>query len=120
MTNDTINSMIINWDVCTNKFNGDEKFLKQILAVMDDELKKNKGVIKKAYHEMDKEKLSSELHRIRGALSYLRLPELEQAFKEFHTQVKSPIIDKRLLVDAHDDVQKAIENFHLEWGSINS
>jgi len=48
---------------------------------MAEELKKTKGILDKAYAEKDTEALRFELHRTRGALAYVKLPQLTEAFE---------------------------------------
>ena len=87
----------------------------ELLSMMTEELKKTKSSLDKAYTEKDTEALRFELHRIRGACAYVKLPQLAEALKLFHEAVKEVPQDPQKLEKTYADVQQAIENFWNAW-----
>jgi two-component system aerobic respiration control sensor histidine kinase ArcB len=59
------------------------------LSLLDGELRATKQILTESYHHKDTKALREELHKIRGSLTYLSLPELTVTLKTFHEAVKA-------------------------------
>jgi PAS domain S-box-containing protein len=92
----------------------DENLLQEYLSLMSGELKVTKKILIDAFKANDTKALRAELHRTRGALTYLVLPEMNHTMKAFHDAVRAKpqdpkLIDKtyRAAIDAIDHFQQA-------------
>jgi len=106
---------IIDWDACVRMCNGDPEFTRKMLSMLDDDLNNVKVVLAKAYAKRDTKSLREELHRCRGGVCYLKLPELEYTLKKFHEAVKEMPQDQFRLEKTYSALQQAIENFKATW-----
>lgn len=79
---------ILDWKQSLDLCCGDEKTLLEIISIFDLDLKVSKEKIAKYYKASDTIALRAELHRVRGGLAYLCLPQLDKAFSDFHEAVK--------------------------------
>ncbi|MDF1760457.1 MAG: response regulator [Coxiellaceae bacterium] len=107
----------IDWEACVHMYNGDHKFARKMLSVMDNDLNKVKVVLAQAYKNHDREALRAELHRSRGGVSYLKLPELEHALECFHNALKAAPRSSDLIAKTYTELQHAIDNFKTVWES---
>lgn len=106
---------IIDWGACVRMFKGDPEFTRNMLSMMDEDLNNVKRVLAEAYAKRDTKALREELHRCRGGVCYLKLPELECTLEKFHEAVKEIPQDEIRLEQTYAALQQAIENFKLTW-----
>ncbi len=85
----TKDNSIIDWQASLEQLNNDEDLLNELLSTIELDLKMSQETLEKAYAAGDVLALRKELHRVRGGLSYLTLPKLNQAFAYFHEEVKA-------------------------------
>lgn len=102
---------VIDWDACVQMCNGNPEVTYKLLHVLEDDLELTKKKLTRAYEENDVALLCTELHRVRGGISYLKVPQLAKALKVFHETVKNETSNCELLEKTYIDVQIAIENF---------
>jgi HPt (histidine-containing phosphotransfer) domain-containing protein len=69
------------------------------------------------YQNKDAKSLREELHKIRGALTYLSLPELTQAMQACHEAVKAEPQDIEHLEKTVTAVMRVIENFQKAFSA---
>ena len=88
--------------------------LEEYLSLMAGELKVTKKIFVDAFKTNDTKGLRAELHRVRGALTYLVLPEMNRMMKAFHDAVRTEPQDPKTMektyraaIDAIDHFQKA-------------
>ena len=110
---------IIDWDACLRICDNDVKFTNEMLALMAKDLEQSKSVLQDAYLKQDHKKIREELHRILGALCYLRLPQLEQALKTFHRIVKAHPQDPKKWALTYESLCVAIEAYLQAWQGLN-
>lgn len=108
---------VIDWDACVRMCNGDPKFAREMLDMLHNDLEKFKSVLAESYAKCDTKTLRSELHRIRGGVCYLKVPQLEHALKEFHQIVKAEPQDKQSLEASYTALQDSINIFLDTWES---
>lgn len=108
-------STIIDKAASIQMCNGDSDFTQEILHMLADDLKNTKSILAKAYADKDIEMLRMELHRARGGVCYVKVPQLEQALKDLHLITKTEILLEAEFEKAYLDVQQAIENFWEVW-----
>jgi len=106
---------VIDWEGCLQPYDGDAQIARELLSSMAEELKRTKSMLEKATIEKDTEALRFELHRVRGACAYVKLPQLTEALRTFHEAVKEVPQDPQKLEKTHTDVQQAIESFWKAW-----
>ena len=115
-TDETSESLVvIDWDASVRMCSNDPKFTRKMLSMMDDDLTNVKVVLSEAYAKSDTKALREELHRARGGVCYLKLPELEQTLKVFHEAVKAVPQNPDHLEKTYRALQQAIDNFKATW-----
>jgi two-component system aerobic respiration control sensor histidine kinase ArcB len=107
----------IDWDGSLHQeaIANDEKTLNELLSMLDGELRATKKVLKRAYEERNTKGLREELHKCRGSLTYLSLPELNQTMKAFHEAVKADPQDPKHLEKTFKAAMDAIEHFYKAY-----
>jgi len=78
---------IVDWDECVAMCCGEDE-AKQIISMCCKVVKDSKKVIAKHYQYFNVQLLRDELHKARGGVCYLKLPELEYCLRDFHVAVK--------------------------------
>jgi two-component system aerobic respiration control sensor histidine kinase ArcB len=79
------------------------------------ELRVTQKVLIKAYQDKNIQELREELHKVRGGLTYLKLPELTKTMKDFHETVKAEPQDPERLEKTFQTTIKAIERFQIAY-----
>lgn len=103
--------VIIDWPACVKMLEHNEETAREVLKICAEGLRESADIIDKAYAEKDFMRLRSELHKVRGGVCYLKLPQLERALKDFHKTVKE---NPYMTADLERDylfLKQAIENF---------
>lgn len=111
MTQEKDSTQIIDWAKCIEQHNGDENLIHELLAALAADLKISQERLAKAYHAQDNDALREELHRVRGGVVYLTLPQLDKAFAEFHEAVKAKPQNLHQLQNTYRHLQQAIDAF---------
>lgn len=106
---------VIDWDVCLHMCIDDVSFTHKMLTMLCDDLIKTKAKLASAYSNKDTQELRSLLHYTRGAVCYLKVPQLEQALKAFHKAVKAIPQEHVELDRLYMDLQQAIDAYQAEW-----
>ncbi len=108
---------VIDWDNCLRQCGGDETCLREILSTLADDLKISQEKITNAFAAHDVEALRAELHRARGGVVYLTLPQLDKALVEFHEAAKEePQVPERL-ESVYMHLQQAMDTF---WRTLEN
>ncbi|MCE3237197.1 MAG: Two component system histidine kinase [Gammaproteobacteria bacterium] len=102
---------IIDWDGCVQKCSGNVDFTKEVLALFARDLKASQEALAKHYTNRDEAALRAELHRVRGGISYLTLPQLENALQTFHDAVKVNPQGLESLDKQYKAVEQSMEAF---------
>ncbi|STX41837.1 sensory box histidine kinase/response regulator [Legionella donaldsonii] len=106
---------VIDWQASLDQMNGDESLLRELLSVLEIDLKMSLDTLAKAYASHDDETLRKELHRVRGGINYLTLPQLNRALARFHEAVKLKPQDSQQLANTYNQVEEAIRAF---WDAL--
>ena len=67
--------------------------------------------IKEHYDAKDVENLRKELHKVRGGVCYVKLPQLEKSLEYFHQLIKEDPIDNSSVEEAYNLFYDAKVNF---------
>ncbi len=110
-------SEVIDWNACVRMNTGNPNFATKMLSMLAEDLKDTKATLAKAYANRDTKALRAELHRARGGVCYLKLPQLEQALKEFHKAVKADPQNQEELETTYAALQHAMDTFWKTWES---
>lgn len=78
---------IIDWDECVSMCFGEEE-AREITSMCAQGIRDGKKTIEKYYNDKDISMLRAELHKARGGVCYLKLPELEYCLRDFHVAIK--------------------------------
>lgn len=78
---------VIDWDECVSMCCGEEE-AEEIVTMCAQGIKESKSIIEKHYRDNNVSELRAELHKARGGVCYLKLPELEYRLRDFHVSVK--------------------------------
>jgi len=96
-------------------YNGSTEAVSQMLAALAADLEKTHAVLAKAYEQHNTTVLREELHRVRGSVCYLKLPQLDAALDAFHEAVKAAPQDPDQLERTYAALQKAMAAFQDWW-----
>lgn len=102
---------VIDWQASLEQLNGDESLLRELLSMLNIDLRMSLDTLAKAYASHDNEALRKELHRVRGGINYLALPQLDNALARFHEAVKLKPQNSQQLAQTYDRVEEAIRAF---------
>jgi two-component system, OmpR family, aerobic respiration control sensor histidine kinase ArcB len=106
---------VIDWPQCLEQYNGDEELVRDLLSDLANDLKMSQEKLAKAYKAHDDEALRTELHRVRGGVVCLSLPQLDKALAEFHGAVKDKPQSPKQLEKTYKYLQKAMKAF---WNTL--
>ncbi|MDF3054574.1 MAG: two component system histidine kinase, partial [Gammaproteobacteria bacterium] len=90
---ETDEEVVIDWAGCVHMVGGNENKAREILAVLSEEVKDAMDAIQKYYLARDSKILYAEVHRVLGGVSYMRLPRLANALKNFQKAIKTEPAD---------------------------
>lgn len=78
----------IDWEQCLMNFSGDEALVRELLSSLAIDIQLTKEKVAEFYAAKDEAALRAELHRFKGGVDYLSLPQLTIALSAFHLAVK--------------------------------
>ncbi len=102
---------VIDWQSSPQQARGDENFLRELLSLLAVELKKSETKLAAAYAKQDSKVLREELHRVRGGLAYVTMPQLNKALAQFHEPAKEIPLNSENLEKAYRQLQQAMGAF---------
>lgn len=102
---------IIDWSGCVAMSGGDEGAARSIFDLFIDELKATLVNINNAMVDKNLDALQHELHKIRGGVCYLALPDLEKQLELFHLASKEEPVDFVKLSVEHTKTKDACARF---------
>lgn len=102
---------VVDWDACLSIFQGDEEAINNLLLILDQDLKKTGAILNSAFSKKDFTAIRSELHRISGGISYLKVPQLEASIKSFHNAIRADVKDELNVEAGYYNLMDAIYNF---------
>ncbi|MBA2657781.1 MAG: response regulator [Tatlockia sp.] len=109
--NEINDNTIIDWAASLLQFNDDETLVRELLEIIAIDLKTSQNTLELAYLSQNIEALRKELHRVRGGICYLTLPQLENAFLRFHEIIKTKPLDVQHFNKAYKQLQNAMKAF---------
>ncbi len=98
---------VIDWEKCLNHHNHNIDTVRNVLMNYAKELRCSQQLIEKTYKKQDIKALLTQLHHQEGALCYIKLPQLESAFKVFHKEAKQVPQNKERLETLYQRLQNA-------------
>lgn len=102
---------IIDWPCSVRMHEGDPEITKEILDMINEEITQSEKIIDTAYEQQNIKRIRDELHKMRGGVCYLRLPQLERALKDFHLTVKeNPIVPEDMMHE-YQNLKRSIKAF---------
>ncbi len=111
-------SKVIDWKATVLNMNGDEDCVRELLAILAEDLKLTKEKLADAYASKDIKALCEELHKVQGGLAYLVLPQLDFTLVKFHKALKEVPQNQSKLDKTYSQLQKAMEDFWLVWNEF--
>jgi signal transduction histidine kinase/FixJ family two-component response regulator len=103
---------IMDWDACLALFPFSGKAVNSFVQLCVGELQGSEVVLAEALEERDIATLRAECHKMRGGISYFKLPEVERTLHEFHTQLKTDPQNFELIHQAYDAYIAALKRFY--------
>ncbi len=100
---------VVDWEGCLKRHHRNIDTVRNVLMNYAKELRSSQQLIEKAYKKHDSKALCTHLHHQEGALCYIKLPQLESAFKAFHKEAKQIPQNKELLDATYKELQQATE-----------
>ena len=110
-------NLVLDWNASMKLDNvqQDAKQLQEYLSLLSRELKVTKKILTKGYRGKKMKDLRDELHRVRGALTYLVAPELDEKLKAFHDAVRATPQQVTTMEQTYRAVIKAIQHFQKAY-----
>lgn len=102
---------IIDWPCCKRMHEGDAEITSEIMDMTYEEMVQSEKVIDTAYGQKNIKRLRDEMHKIRGGICYLRLPQLERTVKDFHLTIKEDPLLPEDMDREYQNLKRAIKNF---------
>jgi two-component system aerobic respiration control sensor histidine kinase ArcB len=102
---------IIDWEGMFLQYPDNSDFIKEMVGMFVDEVNLARASIIETFKKRDSIELRKTLHRIRGAITYLMLPQLEKSLEIFHKSVHDHWDDQNQLHTHFDAVMIAMDNF---------
>jgi hypothetical protein len=102
---------MIDWGNMFLKYPDNQDFVKEMVLMFMDEVSLAKKSLTESFTHRDGIELRQALHRIRGAITYLILPQLEKSLEVFHQSVHDDWDDQNTLQKNYDAVMIAMDNF---------
>jgi two-component system, OmpR family, aerobic respiration control sensor histidine kinase ArcB len=102
---------VIDWNGCLQVFDGDEAMTREIVKMCAVGLVMSSAILEKAYKERNFETIRQELHKVRGGVCYLKLPQLESALKHFHELVRVDPEELEAVGKSYESLRTAITSF---------
>lgn len=108
-------SEIIDWEATILNMNGDENCVRELLAILAEDLKITQKTLAQAYAVQDTQALCDELHKVQGGLAYLILPQLHKSLAQFHREVKEEPHNFKQIDNSYKQLQEAMQTFWKVW-----
>ena len=102
---------IIDWEGMFLQYPDNPDFIKEMVGMFVDEVNLARASMIETFKKRDSIELRKTLHRIRGAITYLILPQLEKTLETFHQSVHDHWDDQNLLQTNFDAVMIAMDDF---------
>ena len=102
---------IIDWPCCMRMHEGDEEITTEIMDMAYEEMVQSEKVTDTAYNQKNIQRLRDEMHKVRGGICYLRLPQLQRAVKDFHLTLKEDPLVPESMDREYQNLKIAIKNF---------
>ena len=109
---ENVDADIMDWDACLALFPFSGKAVNSFVQLCVGELQGSEVVLAEALKERDVAILRAECHKMRGGISYFKLPEVERTLHEFHTQLKTEPQSFELIHQAYDVYIEALKRFY--------
>ena len=108
---------IIDWEGMFLQYPDNPDFIKEMVGMFVDEVNLARASMIETFKKRDSIELRKTLHRIRGAITYLILPQLEKTLETFHQSVHDHWDDQNLLQTNFDAVMIAMDDFLKSLGA---
>ncbi len=105
----------IDWDANMRHLNSAEAGVRELFAVFSADLKLSQEKLATAFARLDTETLRKELHKARGGIVYLVLPQLDKALVQFQEAVKDKPQSSERLASTYAQLQEAMDKF---WDAL--
>ena len=106
---DNLDLPVIDWDECVFMCYGEEE-AREIVSMCAQVVQESKEIIGKHYRNNNVSLVRAELHKVRGGVCYLKLPELDYRLRDFHVSIKENH-DKEELDQKYEALVEAEEKF---------
>ena len=106
---DNLDLPVIDWDECVFMCYGEEE-AREIVSMCAQVVQESKEIIGKHYRNNNVSLVRAELHKVRGGVCYLKLPELDYRLRDFHVSIKENH-DKEELDQKYEALAEAEEKF---------
>jgi HPt (histidine-containing phosphotransfer) domain-containing protein len=108
----TMNIQILNWPQTLEKYRGDEKIARELMALFFKELPATQQAINTAFEEKNLKNISDTLHRLKGSCCFISVPALQNIVNNFYQAARSCTPDKL------NNLQDLLDNFNHEVSAL--
>ena len=102
---------IIDWPFSIRMHDNDEEITREILDHVYEGLLESEKIIDTGYAQKNIKRLRDEIHKVKGGVCYLRLPQLERALNDFHITLKEDPIVPEAVDKEYQGLKVAMKNF---------
>jgi hypothetical protein len=102
---------IIDWEGMSLRYPDNQDFINEIIQMSVVEVNTGKSVMTESFTNRDSILLRQASHRIRGAISYVILPQLEKALEIFHQSINDNWDNEQTLQKNFDALIKEMDIF---------
>lgn len=102
---------IIDWRCSVKMHDNDEEITREVLDHVYEGLVESEQIIDAAYAQKNTKRLREEIHKVKGGVCYLRLPQLERALGDFHLTLKEHPVVPEHIGKEYQNLKRAIKKF---------
>lgn len=107
---------VIDWVGCVQCCQSDKMLARHMLSLIVVDWKEAKSLLSQYADQGKRLQLRAALQRLRGNVTYLRLPELARCLQVFHDAVRSG--DQEMMTKGYDALQKAWLRFEEQYRAV--
>lgn len=100
---------VINWMGCLQCCQGDEELLRYMLSLIENDWQQAQELLGQYGEKSQHLELRAALHRLRGNVTYLKLPELARSLQAFHQAVQAGEVEA--MTKGYEALQRAWQRF---------
>ncbi len=107
--------LIVDWQDCVARYDGDEAYVRELLGMLSIELHKTRRKLDQVYPQKNHDAVLFELNRVLGGAVYLTVPQLENALRSFQAAMAQNPQDTDRCERLFKALYQTIEKYQMSW-----